>query len=95
MSTSIGGCKKKKKNHILLSQTLLYLFYQLILQLTLHFSFYFYIQPNKIYKLPNKIIKSIIIFLFPPTIFFSSHTTTRLNIIFFSLQPTNNKVAYI
>ena len=33
---------------ILHPQTLLYLFYQLILQLTLHPSFYFYIQPNKI-----------------------------------------------
>ena len=50
MSTSIQGCKKKKKKkkHILHSQTLLYLFYQLILQLTLHLNFYFYIQPNKI-----------------------------------------------
>ena len=37
--------KKKKKLH---PQTLLYLFYQLILQLILHPSFYFYIQSNKI-----------------------------------------------
>ena len=40
--------KKKKKKLILHPQTLLYIFYQLILQLTLHSSFYFYIQLNKI-----------------------------------------------
>ena len=40
--------KKKKKTLILHPQTLLYIFYQLILQLTLHSSFYFYIQLNKI-----------------------------------------------
>ena len=39
--------KKKKKKTILHSQTLLYLFYQPILQLTLHPNFYFYMQPNK------------------------------------------------
>ena len=66
---------QKKKKLILLSQILLYLFYQLILQLTLHPSSYFYIQPKKIYKLPNKITKSIILSLFP-THFFSSHTAT-------------------
>ena len=40
--------KKKKKTLILHPQTLLYIFYQLILQLTIHSSFYFYIQLNKI-----------------------------------------------
>ena len=65
-STSIRGWLKK---HILHPQTLLYLFYQFILQLTLYLSFYFYIQLNKI-------IKNIIPSLFPPTLFFSSHTTT-------------------
>ena len=39
---------KKKKKIILHSQTLLYLFYQFILQLTIRPNFYFYIQPNKI-----------------------------------------------
>ena len=37
-----------KKKHVLHFQTLFYLFYKLILQLTLHLSFYFYIQLNKI-----------------------------------------------
>ena len=41
------GMPKKKKS-ILHPQTLLYLFYQFILQLTLHSNFYFYIQLNKI-----------------------------------------------
>ena len=40
--------KKKKKKSIFCLQTLLYLFYQLILQLTPHSNFYFYIQSNKI-----------------------------------------------
>ena len=40
--------KKKKRTLILHSQILLYIFYQFILQLTLHSSFYFYIQLNKI-----------------------------------------------
>ena len=39
--------KKKKKKSILHPQTLLYLFYQFILQLILHPNFYFYIQLNK------------------------------------------------
>ena len=43
-----SGDAKKKKKHILHLQTLLYLFCQPILQLTLHLNFYFYIQPNKI-----------------------------------------------
>ena len=46
LSTSIRACTKKKT--ILYPQTPLYLFYQSILQFTLHPSFYFYIQPNKI-----------------------------------------------
>ena len=41
------GYAKKKKKSILHPQTLLYLFYQFILQLTLHPNFYFYIQLNK------------------------------------------------
>ena len=40
--------KKKKKKTILQPQTPLYLFYQSILQLTLHPNFYFSTQPNKI-----------------------------------------------
>ena len=40
--------EKKKKTLILHPQILLYIFYQLILQLTIHSSFYFYIQLNKI-----------------------------------------------
>ena len=40
--------KKLKKKLILHPQTPLYLFYEPILQLTLHPSFYFYIQSNKI-----------------------------------------------
>ena len=39
---------KKKKKTILQPQTPLYLFYQSILQLTLHPNFYFSTQPNKI-----------------------------------------------
>ena len=41
------GMPKKKKKSILHPQTLLYLFYQFILQLILHSNFYFYIQLNK------------------------------------------------
>ena len=44
---SIWVCQKKKKKSILHPQTLLYLFYQFILQLILHPNFYFYIQLNK------------------------------------------------
>ena len=40
-----GDAKKKPILHL---QTLLYLFYQPILQLTPHPNFYFYIQLNKI-----------------------------------------------
>ena len=65
-----------QKKFILHPHTLLYLFYQPILQLNLHPTFYFYIQPNKI-------IKSILLSLFPPTIFFSSDTATILNFFFF------------
>ena len=46
-SISIWECKKKKKL-IVHPQTPPYLFYEPILQLTLHHSFYFYIQSNKI-----------------------------------------------
>ena len=42
------GDAKKRKKLTLHPQTLLYLFYQLILQLILYHSFYFYIQSNKI-----------------------------------------------
>ena len=50
------GMPKKKKKHILHSQTIfyhfqkkkLYLFYQFILQLTLYLNFYFEIKLNKI-----------------------------------------------
>ena len=45
--------------------------------------FIFTYNPIKLYKLTNKIIKSILLFLFSTNIFFSSHKTTRLNIIFF------------
>ena len=44
---AFGNVKKKKKT-ILHTQTLLYLFYQLILQLILYLNFYFYIQSKKI-----------------------------------------------
>ena len=40
----------QEKKPILHHQTLFYLFYQFILQLTLYSSFYFNIQPNKIIK---------------------------------------------
>ena len=69
----MGMQQPKKTKFILYSQTLLYLFYQSILQLTIYPNFYFYIQPN---KLSNKIIKNIIFSLFPLTHFLSSHTTT-------------------
>ena len=53
LSTSIGyvralASRDAKYIFFLYPQTLIYLFYQLILQLTLNLSFYFYIQPNKI-----------------------------------------------
>ena len=53
LSTSIGyvralASRDAKYIFFLYPQTLIYLFYQLILQLTLNLSFYFYIQSNKI-----------------------------------------------
>ena len=68
----MGMQQPKNTKFILYSQTLLYLFYQSILQLTIYPNFYFYIQPNKLY---NKIIKNIIFSLFP-SLTFSLHTTT-------------------
>ena len=72
----MGMQQPKNTKFILYSQTLLYLFYQSILQLTIYPNFYFYIQPNKLY---NKIIKNIIFSLFP-SLTFSLHTQPHIKL---------------